>query len=182
MNDKERAELSLRVERARTAVGLSKEAAARKAGVTTTTWRRVESGLRVHDHKLQAILAAVGLDAATLADSPEIWPNEQWADAVFVMPPEIERGYTDTARFAKAVQDHVPELGNRAMRLMLDAAQLFADAGNQLLREGGDGDADSTEPGGPAPTSVRTPLSAVDDELAAAAKIGDVEEPGEFNT
>lgn len=45
--------------------------------------------------------------------------------------------------------------------------------------EGGDGDADSTEPGGPAPTSdlVSEPSA----EMQAAAKKGQVEQPGEFD-
>lgn len=148
MNDQDRAELAQRIVKARTEQNLSKEAAAKKAGVTTTTWRRAEAGLRLHDHKLAAVLEALGLSADGLPDSAEVWSNEQWADSVFVLPPAIETGYTDTVRFVKAVQDAAPPLTGRATRLMLDAASLLAAAGEYLLEvEGGDGDGDS------APTS-----------------------------
>lgn len=155
MNDKERADLALRIEQARTAQGFSKEAAAKAAGVTATTWRRAEGGLRVHDHKLAAMLDVVGLSSTgEITDTNETHPNAMWSDTVFVMPPEIEVGYTDVVRFTKAIQDAAPPLTLRATRLMLDAAGLFADAGEYLLmQEGGDGhDEDSGR--GAAPIKV----------------------------
>lgn len=152
VNDKERMELAGRVEKARMDAGLSKEAAAKEAEVTATTWRRVENGLRVHDHKLAAILEVVGIDLAATSNSPEVRPNEVWSESTFVLPPEIELGYQDVVRYSKALKDFAPPLSRDASRLMLDAARLFAEAGQWLLaHEGGDGNADSDKPGGSAP-------------------------------
>lgn len=145
-------ELGAEIAAARVAAGLSKEAAAKRAGVTTTTWRRAEAGERVQGHKLAAILTAVGIPAFPVEDSKgNPLPG---ADTPFMLPARIERGYTATVDFSKAVAEEVPELAQRATRLMLDAASLFADAGNLVFArtEGGDGNAEALA-GGPASTS-----------------------------
>lgn len=139
-------DLGAQIAAARKAARLSKEAAARAAGVTTTTWRRAEAGLKVHDHKLAAIMTAVGMPS--FAHSPV-------EDSVepFTLPVSIEAGYTNTVDFTRAVAAEVPELSQKATRLMLDASALFAAAGEAVYKRsaGGDGNADAT--GGSAPTS-----------------------------
>lgn len=167
--EKERQELAAQVTAARKAAGLSKEAAAKRAGVTTTTWRRVENALRVHDHKRAAIMTAVGLPAFVM-------PPGFDRDDPFSLPPAIERGYTNTVLFTRAVADEVPTLAQEATRLRLDAAALFAAAGHEVMsRQGGDGDADSTRPGGSAATTMPEAGPAeqpatVDDERVVATK------------
>lgn len=49
------------VERQRVAQGLSKEAAARKAGISSITWKRVEDGLPVQDAKLAKVMQVARL-------------------------------------------------------------------------------------------------------------------------
>lgn len=61
VDDQELRRLGLLVAVERQRAGLSKEAAARKAKISSITWKRVEDGLRVQDAKLRAILDAVGL-------------------------------------------------------------------------------------------------------------------------
>lgn len=55
-------ELGRRVQGARLARKWGKEQAAREAGISSITWKRVEDGLSVQEAKLQAVLDAVGLD------------------------------------------------------------------------------------------------------------------------
>lgn len=143
------AEFGRTIATARKAAGLSKEAAAKRAGVTTTTLRRAEAGERVQGHKLAAIMTAVGMPAFSMED--EKGNPLPGGDEPFALPPRIERGYTATVDFTRAVAEAVPELSQRATRLMLDASQLFADAGNAVFstQAGGDGDADAA--GGAAP-------------------------------
>jgi DNA-binding XRE family transcriptional regulator len=52
--DIDRDEIAERVRRARVEKGWSKEEAARKAGISAITWKRIEDGLNVHDGKLSA--------------------------------------------------------------------------------------------------------------------------------
>jgi|SRR5450756_799837 len=56
MDAKERTALGARVEKARTAARMGKEAAAREAGISAITWKRVEDGFPVRDVKLAAVL------------------------------------------------------------------------------------------------------------------------------
>lgn len=53
--------LAERVAAARTKKGWSKEEAARNAGISSITWKRIEDGLRVHDSKLAAALEALDM-------------------------------------------------------------------------------------------------------------------------
>ncbi len=149
MNEEQ--EQGAKIAAARVAAGLSKEAAAKRAGVTTTTWRRAEAGQNVQGHKLASILTAVGIPAF---DMSHLGLSEEESEAVaFALPVRIERGYTSTVDFTRAVAEEVPELAQRATRLMLDASSLFADAGNAVFRrdspQGGDGDADDTRGSAP---------------------------------
>lgn len=48
------------VRTARLTLGWGKEEAARQAGVSSATWKRVEDGLPVQDHKLTAMARALG--------------------------------------------------------------------------------------------------------------------------
>lgn len=68
MNDDERKTLGLEVASARTKRGWSKERAAREAGVSSITWKRVEDGQIVQDASLAVILGAVGVSTG---DKPE---------------------------------------------------------------------------------------------------------------
>jgi transcriptional regulator with XRE-family HTH domain len=54
--------LAAAVRDARLAHGWGKEEAARRAGVSSATWKRVEDGLPVQDHKLNLVAAALGWD------------------------------------------------------------------------------------------------------------------------
>lgn len=62
--DQQRHALGQRVEAARIAKGWSKERAAREAGVSSITLKRVEDGLSVQDAKLGAVLDALDLRGA----------------------------------------------------------------------------------------------------------------------
>jgi len=62
MNADERAALGARVKKARIAARMGKEAAARKAGISAITWKRVEDGSPVHDVSLAAVLGALEPD------------------------------------------------------------------------------------------------------------------------
>ena len=57
--DDERRELASRVTTARLTAGMGKEGAARFAGVSSITWKRVEDGLPVRADRLALILEAV---------------------------------------------------------------------------------------------------------------------------
>lgn len=61
MNADDRRRLGLEVASRRTQKGWSKEKAAREAGVSSITWKRVEDGEVVQDASLAVILGAVGL-------------------------------------------------------------------------------------------------------------------------
>lgn len=177
MNDSERQDLGQRVMKARTARGWSKEKLADKAEITTTTLRRIEGGLRVQDAKLQLALDALGLGRDM--ETPDRWTEDQMHPMVYVLPPEIELGYLNVARFSQAVSEEVPELADRATRLALDAAGLFSDAGNAILNreKGGDGNAEQQpEARGPAPT--KPAMYSFDyDEEDMAARGEDTEKP-----
>lgn len=61
MSTDDLAALGERVEQARILAGWSKEHAAREAGISAITWKRVEDGLSVHDTKRAAVLRVLGL-------------------------------------------------------------------------------------------------------------------------
>jgi len=59
------------VSRTRRDQRLSKEAAARAAGISSITWKRVEDGLSVHDVNLRAVARSLGLpDPFDVSDEP----------------------------------------------------------------------------------------------------------------
>jgi hypothetical protein len=62
MDAEERKELGRQVAAARIRAGLGKEGAARKASVSSITWKKVEDGLNVSDVNRFAVLHVVGLD------------------------------------------------------------------------------------------------------------------------
>lgn len=62
MNSEQLERLGKRVERARLTHGWSKEQAAREAGISSITWKRVEDGLGVQDVKRARVLEVLGLD------------------------------------------------------------------------------------------------------------------------
>ena len=59
MNAEQLERLARRVERARLGQGWSKEKAAREAGISSITWKRVEDGLGVQDVKREIGIAHV---------------------------------------------------------------------------------------------------------------------------
>lgn len=66
--------LAQKVKTERVKAGLSKEGAARKAEISSITWKRVEDGLPVQDAKLQAVLQAVDVawsDGVELEIAPD---------------------------------------------------------------------------------------------------------------
>ena len=62
MNAEQLERLGRRVDHARLARGWSKEKAAREAGISSITWKRVEDGLGVQDVKRARVLEVLGLD------------------------------------------------------------------------------------------------------------------------
>lgn len=60
IEDAEREKLGQDVAAMRVQRGWSKEEAARRAGVSSITWKRVEDGLRVQDAKLGRVVQALG--------------------------------------------------------------------------------------------------------------------------
>ncbi|MBN7324444.1 Uncharacterised protein [Mycobacteroides abscessus subsp. massiliense] len=62
----ERAQIAAHVASARIAHGWGKEEAARQAGVSSITWKRVEDGLGVREPKLRAIEAALDWPEGTI--------------------------------------------------------------------------------------------------------------------
>lgn len=155
MNEAQRREIGNLVIDARTSRGWSKERLADEAGITTTTLRRIEEGLRVQDAKLRLVLDALKIMLLPGPSDAERWAEEQMSPAYFLLPPDLERGYQQAVAFTHAVTQHAPELAPRATRLMVDAARLFGDAADSILnqQEGGDGNADASA-GGSAPSQV----------------------------
>lgn len=69
--------LGVALEQARLDRGWSKEEAARRANLSSITWKRVEDGLKVQPNKLRAIERAIGwaggsADAVARGGEPEI--------------------------------------------------------------------------------------------------------------
>ena len=62
MNADERTALGARVKKARIAARMGKEDAARRAGISAITWKRVEDGFPVHDVSLAAALGVLEPD------------------------------------------------------------------------------------------------------------------------
>lgn len=62
MTPQRQVDLGKRVEATRVERGWSREEAARRAGISAITWKRVEDGLKVHDSKLAAVLRVVDVD------------------------------------------------------------------------------------------------------------------------
>lgn len=60
--EEQRIALGKRVRLARLTRGWSKEQASREAGISSITWKRVEDGKSVQDHKRFAVLMALELD------------------------------------------------------------------------------------------------------------------------
>ncbi|PVA72310.1 XRE family transcriptional regulator [Mycobacteroides abscessus] len=65
--DGERGKIAAQVTAARIERGWGKEEAARRAGISSITWKRVEDGLAVHETKLRAIEAALGWRESTMS-------------------------------------------------------------------------------------------------------------------
>lgn len=80
----ERSKIAAQVTAARVERGWGKEEAARRAGISSITWKRVEDGLAVHETKLRAIEAALGWREGTMS-----------ATAQGATPATISRGGVD---------------------------------------------------------------------------------------
>ncbi len=85
-----RTALAIRIRKARLARRWGKEQAAREAGISSITWKRVEDGLGVQEHKLAAVMGALGLD-----ESGEPLPGvlRHVAEAEWAKVSESTRGY-----------------------------------------------------------------------------------------
>lgn len=68
--EEQRIALGDRVRIARLTRGWSKEQASREAGISSITWKKVEDGLSVQDHKRFAVLLTLGLDDQGLPAPP----------------------------------------------------------------------------------------------------------------
>jgi DNA-binding XRE family transcriptional regulator len=82
MNEDDRKRLGLEVASARTQKGWSKEKAAREAGVSSITWKRVEDGDVVQDASLAVILGAVGFNMHGDVLTPDTPPQRDIVDRV----------------------------------------------------------------------------------------------------
>lgn len=87
MDESDARELGERVAAARLGRKLSKEGAARLAGVSTITYKRIEDGKSVRDTSLAQVLDALGLSETVTPDlhdeplntrKPEWMSDEQW--------------------------------------------------------------------------------------------------------
>ena len=113
------AALARDVERERLARGWSKEHAARQAGISSITWKRVEDGLAVQEAKLAAILLTLGLRDA---DEAEIATSAGVAAPDYVLSPGA--ALPATATNADIVD---------AMREMAEAIREMKDANLRVL-------------------------------------------------
>lgn len=80
--EEDRIALGVQVRIARLSRGWSKEQASREAGISSITWKRVEDGLGVQDHKRWAVLGVLGLDeSGRPLDTPDEHENpvQKWA-------------------------------------------------------------------------------------------------------
>ena len=86
----QRAALGLRIRKARLARRWGKEQAAREAGISSITWKRVEDGFGVQEHKLAAVMGSLGPD-----ESGEPLPGvlSHVAEAEWAKLSESTRGY-----------------------------------------------------------------------------------------
>ena len=171
-----REQLGRRIRAERERQRYSVKSAAEAALVARDTWAKIEAGKSVHDANLRAALMLLDLDEhGEPAVSPT--PTEAWAESgkgLSVLHHALS-GAIELGTLSAGID---PSLRRPGDQLILDATDLYR-AARRILdeREGGDGNADSTLPGGSAPTSEA--LSEVDDELPAAAKEGVVEDAGE---
>lgn len=90
LDPEQRSALASAVELARLSRGWGKEEAARRAEVSSITWKRVEDGLGVQDGKLGAILNALGLRLG-----PDGFVETAGRPASELLPEPLSRPYDD---------------------------------------------------------------------------------------
>lgn len=122
----ERGNIAVQVTAARVERGWGKEEAARRAGISSITWKRVEDGRAVHETKLRAIEAALGwrdgamsvaAHGATPAPSSVGGGNDGPAARN-----DVEEEFAAMERVASALDAlaHAPEVQARVARWALD--------------------------------------------------------------
>jgi transcriptional regulator with XRE-family HTH domain len=137
----DRGRIAIRVTTARIRRGWSKEEAAKRAGISSITWKRIEDGLRVQDTKLAAVAKALQLKMAGHQPNPLLDPSfyapidlDDTSLKVPWTPEQIEA--------ATALQDQRNDLGlsvnERLLRIRLSAMQrvetMMADAEDHAAR------------------------------------------------
>lgn len=137
------------VQMARVDKGWSKEEAARKAEVSSITWKRVEDGMPVQDAKLGAVLKAVGM-GINISDGsggvisfgltePTVGGDPQDAERAFVESPgeRVERTDSDSEvmrmlqRMDENVQAMERRLSERLDRLEQHGSERVDGAGGE---------------------------------------------------
>lgn len=127
--------------------GLSKQAAAKLAGITPTTWRRIEDGDGVQDAKLQAALELLEIsddDISRLTSAspdetsrwlqealPHRYPNASTSQAEI----ELSRQYTEVVNFTETCRRNVPELYSESIQIMLDAGRLYRQVRERIIQQ-----------------------------------------------
>lgn len=111
--------LAAAVRDARLAKGWSKEEAARKAGISSTTWKRVEDDAPVQDHKLRLIADALGWESGlafrlkgeqyapdvAVEEARDATPDDDRDLAALVG--EIRRTIDDATRLLGSIEDRM---------------------------------------------------------------------------
>lgn len=126
--DDERGKIAAQVTAARVERGWGKEEAARRADISSITWKRVEDGFAVHETKLRAIETALewpeGTMSATAQGNATPTPNSGGGVHVVgqVARNGVEEEFAAMERVATALDTlaHAPEAQARVARWALD--------------------------------------------------------------
>lgn len=166
-------------------LGMNKAGLAAKAEVDPKTLRSFFRGVRwPQADKRRAISVAVGWPPDEIdhivANGKRSQGPRRPTEAIDEARARVVARYTEAMRLAEIVELD-PRRLFRATDDFIGAAQALWSQALEVLNdmeEGGDGNV----AGSTASIAADTDVSAADDELQAAAKRGEIEEPGEFNT
>lgn len=147
----------------RTEFGWGKEQAAREAGISSITWKRVEDGLPVQDAKLASVFRALKLHGFGVERGVIRITNDQ--SSVELRTIESIR---ESRRHVISLEEEIDLAVRLVARLRVDLARAEENL-TALTRR-------AAEQGQPSQLSAAPDTS----EVLAAATDGAVEEPGEF--
>lgn len=187
-------ELARAVVKRRSQLGLTQEQITARGGPSTATLRLIESAGQesYRGRTLFALDLALGWDEGTSLAISRGEVDGDWPARVMPVtrdrdePPGHSGEDDPHLLFLERLQGRMVVTGALAVATtdeLVDEIRMRLRAFDALIRqpEMGEGDGDAEDANrSSAPTNLR--LSEVDGELPAAAKTGEVEEPGEFNT